>query len=628
MGRNMAMIHIVSLLAAILLLSYGTKEKVVDCTPIAVGVLVLLLYFLAFFRGLFLIDYISIIFLLVLVVCFVLQRSEKKKAVLQYVREAVLHPGTLILFFTLITVSVCVSGKVVTWWDDYNFWATDVKSLFYLNGFAEKYANVAAEFGDYPPGTQLLKWWFLHLSPGQFGEGLMFAGYYCMNLVFMAPLLRYVRGRNPLILLLAAYTLWIFPSLAEVFYTDGCCADLTMAVLYGGFLIAVLDRKGHTDSFYFGRLALYLMVLVLTKNVAFLWVAFGLVFLWGYHLLKYGKKNLYSLFAVTLCPMVVEGSWLLFCLLNRRVAKLTGTAISMATGDLSLPDTTGQLVRAFCQAFISWPLHRWKTVMIDLSPLALMGLILLFLLILSARRVRGRREMRYITVFLMVNGILFYGINLASHLTIFAIEEQYLEPYGMVSSIERYGAPFTIGSLMVIAFLYLEKEQPERRFPAPYTGLLVCCGFVLLTADHNSAYRGLIGYRDSVAETLEERDEVLDTEAETFLQTTQQDFSGQSVRVLYLRDQDHISWVGNTYVNFEAAPVSVMHGTLNGETMTAQQLSQAIEEAHAGYVYVDQLGTETKLLNEFTVDGAFQYQVLYRVIETSAGMRLQKWEDS
>ena len=45
---------------------------------------------------------------------------------------------------------------MVSWWDDYNFWATDVKSIFYRNGFADKYANAAPEFGDYPPGTQMM----------------------------------------------------------------------------------------------------------------------------------------------------------------------------------------------------------------------------------------------------------------------------------------------------------------------------------------------------------------------------------------------------------------------------------------------------------------------------------------
>ena len=83
-----------------------------------------------------------------------------------------------------VVMTVCVSSKVVSWWDDYNFWATDVKSLFYLDGFAGKYANAAPEFGDYPPGTQMIKWWFMHFSPGRFREGLMFAGYYFMNLSF------------------------------------------------------------------------------------------------------------------------------------------------------------------------------------------------------------------------------------------------------------------------------------------------------------------------------------------------------------------------------------------------------------------------------------------------------------
>lgn len=96
-----------------------------------------------------------------------------------------------------------------------------MKSLYYLGGFAEKYENVAPEFGDYPPAGQLFKWLFLHFDPHMFREGLAFVGYYIMNISFLLPLLRRIKGRNVPVILLAAAALWFLPSIAEVYGYGG-----------------------------------------------------------------------------------------------------------------------------------------------------------------------------------------------------------------------------------------------------------------------------------------------------------------------------------------------------------------------------------------------------------------------
>ena len=55
-------------------------------------------------------------------------------------------------------------------------------------------------------------------------------------------LLRALKGRNVVVMFLMAAALWFFPSIAEVYGYDGFCADLTMACIYGGFLLAVTDK--------------------------------------------------------------------------------------------------------------------------------------------------------------------------------------------------------------------------------------------------------------------------------------------------------------------------------------------------------------------------------------------------
>ncbi|MDE7249999.1 MAG: hypothetical protein K2N82_08950, partial [Lachnospiraceae bacterium] len=459
--------------------------------------------------------------------------------------------------------------------------------------------------------------------------GLMFAGYYFMNLAFLFQYLKYIRKRNPVVMLLGGILLWCFPSVAEAFWIDGCCADLTMAVIYGAFLVAVTDREGHSNAFYYGRQALYLMVLVLCKNTGFIWVAFGLIFDYGYHLVmhkkeacekgaKKGHRRWFLL--VTALPVLTECIWLSFCLLNRRVAKLTGVAIQMATGSMNIPEYQEEMVRAFTEAFIKWPLHRRSTLAIDLSPLALYLLLILFVVLLWKFHLLDKEYAIYTGIFMAASGLIFYAFNLVGHLTIFAVETQYLEPFGMVSSIERYGAPFTIGGLCLITYLLLEKSKG-------YQGALVCMLFILLTADHQGAYRGIWGYRENREEILAQREEIIDEAAERFLDKIKSEEPGDIGRVLYLRDISDVSWVRNTYIGFEAAPVSVMYGNVDTESFGSQDIINAVSQAHAGFLYVDEPGGDGQgLFAPFLGGEDMEYGCLYCLTETAEGMEMRKYE--
>ena len=218
----MAVFHIAAFTVLVIMIAYLAKEAFTDVIPVAVCILVLVLYGLSFVNSLQTADYSAVFLCLLAVLLFIRQRKEKRKEFLVFLLEELKKPGTIMAAVLLVTVPVLASEKVVTWWDDFNFWATDVKSIFYLNGFADKYQNVAPEFGDYPPATQMMKWWFLHMHPSEFREGMMFAGYYFMNLAFMVPLLKYLKKRNIPLMILMCISLWLFPSCVEVFSYDGC----------------------------------------------------------------------------------------------------------------------------------------------------------------------------------------------------------------------------------------------------------------------------------------------------------------------------------------------------------------------------------------------------------------------
>ena len=479
----------------------------------------------------------------------------------------------------------------------------------------------------------MIKWWFLHFSPGQFKEGLMFGGYYFMMLSFLFPLLAFLQKKNPIKMLLGGAALWLFPAVAEAFWLDGCCADLIMAVIYGAFLMAVCEERREESLLYYGRQALYLMVLVLCKNTGILWAAFGLIFSFGYQLLKQkqagedlqGRKKARRAFLiVSLLTLSAEGSWLFFCLTNRRVAKLTGTAIKMATGSMGIPEYQDAMVKAFLEAFVSWPLHRGKTPALDLSPLGLYLILLLVVALFYKFKIWDRKKAVYMGCFFGISGLVFYCFNLVSHLTIFAVETQYLEPFGMVSSIERYGAPFTIGGLYLLADALLRNGQKNSDRKYRNAGACICLAFVLLTTDYAGAYRAIWGYLEKTDEILSEREEIVDQDARDFLDRIGAETKTSPGRVLYLRDSSDVSWVRNTYISFEAAPVSVMYGNIDPQNTGAEDVAAAVQEAHAGYLYVEELTGNGAFLSELLPDGSFEYGRLYQVTEEGGSLFLKE----
>ena len=185
----MAVVLLAAFLIIACLLALRFEKQLTAVLPLATCILILILYVLAFFRRLSWIDYFSTAIVVGAVLRVLFLSGEKKKKLFAQLRELFFAPSA-IAAMVLLTGAVLLTGnKIATWWDDLNFWATDVKALYALDGFAAKYTNAASEFGDYPPGIQLLKWWFVHLKPDGFSEGLMFAGYYFGVFVFLTPLL-------------------------------------------------------------------------------------------------------------------------------------------------------------------------------------------------------------------------------------------------------------------------------------------------------------------------------------------------------------------------------------------------------------------------------------------------------
>lgn len=624
----LTILHIAAVLVCILFLAYLFRLSLVETMPVFACALVLVLYVLAMLGRLSWIDGIAVLAVAAFGIWLVSRQREQRKEFGRICLSNMTQTSFLTAVFLLAVVVVCTSGKVVTWWDDINFWAADVKSLYVLDGFAGKYANVAPEFGDYPPAAQLFKWWFLHLNPDEFQEGLAFAGYYVLNLVFLLPMLRGMKGRNVFIIFGMAAALWFLPSVAEVYGYDGFCADLTMACIYGGFLYAVTDTESMDRSV---RLGLYLGVLVLVKSIGFVWALFGLVFLVLYEYST--KRRRIGLTAAAVIPILTGGSWLVFCLLMRRVTKTTATAVKyMTTDEYGISGYTGGFARAFLKAFVGSPLHKEKSMAVDLTPLGfylcICAVVILFYKMGHRSAMLSPRQGRCILWFTAVSGALFYGVIFLAHITIFATETQYLEPAGMISSIERYGAPFTVGTLVFLGGIWLERGGilfQKERMPGLLQryGVYICfILFVALTAGYRVGYHGLIGYRDTVEEKLAERADMIGKDEAQFLDAVRA-LGNDSTRVCYIRRGDVPRWVNNSYTAYEAAPISVVFRSVNLDDAPTDWMLQEIRGTHASYLYAEDTEADAgAVFDGITEDGAFRCGVLYRIMDDGVKMEL------
>ncbi len=618
-------ISIITLIIIAFFISYILKEDICDTIPVTTAGFIMLLYVLAFFRKLGLIDILSLIILIVLGIIVSLLGKERKKEILVSLKNTFLHPQTIVIILFAIIISVFVRNQITTWWDDINYWSSDTKALYYLNGFAGKYGNVSPEFGDYPPALQLFKWWFTHFNANEFKEGLMFAGYYCMNFVFLLPLLKKYKSKNPVLQILACFVLFLLPGVINGICYSGTCADVTMGIVYGALLWSIWDFAGHTSLFYYLRMTLYLSVLVLTKSVGVEWAFFALIFL----LLFYGKwkkqgeipfqgKDKKYILVAAGIGILCEVSWLSFCLINRRVAKLTSAGIKMATnGTFELPGNTMEKIGYYMKGFTVYPMHTDKTWAIDLSSMMLLLLFFAFLVFIKRKQMIDSIESKKLFIFTCITAFAAYGIIFIGHITIFAGELQYLDAAVMAISISRYAAPFTIG--MIYLFMGIIISRGNKKV------YLYCLLFVLLTTNYPAVYHSLIGYQSEVTQQKQNNADMIDENAKIFLEDTNNKKELWGKRVLYLRNDNEIHWIKDTYVSFQASPIAVVYNGIDTERMTDEDMKKKMLESHASYLYVDKVkGNPEPLFNAYLDNEAFEYATIYAIHNKNNQIQLEK----
>ena len=619
----MSILFLAAVLIAAIGISEQTGEDVFDTLPLTAGAGILLLYALAFFRALQTAGLFAVVAAFgVLAVGYrrarkgcdtasdgsVPERKDGSSRYLLRTGKQLADPQLLTALAILTAMAVLAADRVVLWWDDLNFWANDAKFLWYWNGFAPKYGHVSPAFGDYPPALSLWKYVFLKLSPDVYREGLQYSAYHVLNGIFLLPLIGETRKWRSLpARLLAVPAVFLLPGAVCGLQFTGAAADVTMGCLYGSILILMSRRREHVPPIRTVTIGVLLGVLTITKETGFCWAIAAA----GYGLFVCRKRR-----APFILPGLTFGSWAVFCLVNRRIAKLTGEMVRMAKNGVDLPEQTGALARSFLEAFSLRPLHADRNLTMDLPAAGMAGLIIISYVILCLRAVHAdagtaRREdhadqpktgflapgaqLSYLTF----TGLLLYGLLFFAHLTIFRTEEQYLNPYNMSLSIARYGSPWMLGGLMLLmrrlAGAVCDPEGTRKNGEAgsrkmKFAAMLCFLLLPVLTADHRGEAEAYVTYRAHRAADLTVRSETVDPEGRRFLAAIADRRELWGKRILFLRQETPDHDVKDVFLTYEACPVAVVvadAGTLAGAPVPdLEEAERLAAEYHAARVYM------------------------------------------
>ena len=576
-----------------------------DALPLMTAGLILVLYVLAYFKAM---EYVWIPLLIALgsgAYRVIRSRSFDKDDVI----------GVVAFVLLCLITAILIKDHVVKWWDDMNYWATDAKALYYLNGFTGKYGNVAPEFGDYPPGIQIVKWCALKLSPHIYKEGLAFVGYTLMNMIFMLPLMRAVDRMKLPVRIGWMIVIMLIPGIVNDVWSYGACADVTMGIVYGAMLLGIYEiaTKGDREQEFlpYIKVALYGAVTALCKNTGFMWVTFAVILL-IISCVAY-KKNAKYTFITILFVYMIQGSWWANCILNRRIAKLTGALARTATGGgMIMPEDASDKLRYYVFGFLKEPMHTTHTWVLDISAFVMFLAIVITFGVLYKTRKKDMTGPLF--VYSIITGIAIYVIVLLSHMSIFATETQYGSSDVMAISISRYGAPFTIGTFMVLICVLTDSlrskveidtetdmddiERNEINDRSVIIGLVSIAVFILLTTDYPAYGYLLGGYRGDRDVDMKNRAEMIDQEGQEYidylhnLPEDKYDFV-KGHRVLFFRDGSRIHWLNDTYINYEVAPIATVYASYD-ESMTEAEVNEIISTSHADYVYRDGVMTAAK----------------------------------
>ena len=598
--------HVLSILAFLVITfacSHRYRQSLLEIAPWLLCLVGLVCYVLAFFNRMHWIDGLLIAGGLGAAVLLLRGRGGRPALGETCRREF----GDLYLWTSLLLLGVllfCLRNEQILEWDGYNFWGPDTHSLFARDGFAPKYSNPAFQYGNYTPYVQIIWWWVTHLSGG-FRERYLFWGYYLLGMLLLLSLGAQFRRRRPgntwLAALLIPLCAFALPGVACTAWYRALVVDPIMAMLFGTVLAQIVLRPREHVLFWKAKLLTYLCALVLAKSIGALWGALAIVFFFLWWRKEHRERAFLALSAAAAAAS--GGSWWIYCRVMDRSGYLSSSFSGRAAqrlGELmngtflSAGNNKGYLL-SYARAFFLTPIHKERSLAIDLSPFALLVILFAAAVLLWRLGWIPRGKLRRLLLFMAATLAVIYSMVTVGQLTMFYDETQYLDPVYVVVLMTRYCSPANVGFLMLmVAFASgTAAGAAEPRRGGDRRSLAIClvtAAILLSCTTCDEIYRRFCyDYLD------QQRIEFRASYEDRFrpfaqrLQTLPLDKPG--VRVLLTTQETR----PNPIVHNQAAPISVAWLSLTGDTAhDLSALTGYAQAVHASYLYLYEGGEDLR----------------------------------
>ncbi len=294
--------------------------------------------------------------------------------------------------------------------------------------------------------------------------------------------------------------IFIFPSVINATSYMMLSVDGDLAILYGYILCCIVNKEKH-DFFYHLRIMLVLSVIVLTKSLSIIWVAYVILFLLMieiYHSKKEGYKIIDSRLWKNYCfvaldvivPLLVLKSWSHFlALTGSKVLHASARAMSalhmIISGEWKWSDYSWDIVFSYIKSFFirsASYVSGGKNGIITPFLLCVFTILMLYYITRAGGMDKKVRNILY----LYWGGVyLTYSIVFVITLcTVFVGEiQKYSKINAMALASGRYCAPMFLGSFIMTCYLMLrfiasqKTEVLNRKVLGCFlvSFILVCC---------------------------------------------------------------------------------------------------------------------------------------------------------
>lgn len=503
----MGILSFVLLIAAIVECSIVLQKKIEEIIPVALCVLILTLQILGMFQCLSMIATV-LAFWVILFGCFILRGLKTNggiSAIKQRVQKDVCTFGLLVIAEIILLCMVFEWGRLVSTYDEFNFWGTAVKSLWHYNGFAD--AGEMWAIWEYPQGMPLFQWFGIFIK-GCFSDDILYMMRLIFDFTFIAAFLRKIKLKwyfSPLVSILII----LFPSVVNATSYVTLSVDGDLAILFGYTLCCIWDRA-KTNWFYYFRIAVLLCTIILTKSLSVLWVGYLLLFLFGWEALELrmegqglkGKTTLRKLGYLGLCtlaPCITLKTWSFFLaaagsLPLHASARASSAVSDILTGKWVWSGYEKELILSFLKALFARPASYVSGGRNNfITPFLLVTIIVLIIRYAAKKQAFSKWKKNLLYVYLGMVWGSYFLVFVLTMCTVFVGEiRKYSRINAMALACGRYCAPLFLGFALFALFLLietaaentmpLEKKQKKKLCIWGSIFIILCCNTSALSA--------------------------------------------------------------------------------------------------------------------------------------------------